>query len=307
MILQTARVVVLLALLVPVRPAGFRFAHAINSADWPAAVWPWLALVAIPLAFVAVASAGRRRRHSPWLLAGEGLLAALIGLLLPLWSLWSPFGQFTFPVVLHPLAAALRHPFAFDPGIVRGLYWLILVLAFTWLVLVAATALRQRRRGDAQAADGDGLRALRVSLQLARIPALVALLVVGTSLWARWAEALQVLDLAALRWSWVALAAAGLGFLTVALAGRAHRHPPWLLAGEGLVAAAVALLLLVPGGLGAYVFGGGQPGGMLESLAQLVEALGLTQGRSWFAPVLALAWVVIVADAAGRQLLKTDA
>lgn len=183
----------------------------------------------------------------------------------------------------------------------RGLHWFVLALGFAWLAVTTATALRQRRGADGEGGQGFGLGALRHTLQLTRIPALVVLLVVATSLWTRWAQALQVLDLPALRWHWVALAASGLAFLAVALAGRLRRHSPWLLAGEGLVAVTVAALVLVPGGLGASAFGA-EPGGTVDSLAPLVEALDLTQGRSWFAPVLALAWVVVVAETAVHQL-----
>lgn len=137
---------------------------------------------------------------------------------------------------------------------------------------------------------------------MVRVLVLLALLLPVRPMGFRLARAINAADWQAAVWPWLALVAIPVVFVAVASAGRGRRHPPWLLAGEGLLAAAVAVLLVVPGGLGAYVFGGGQPSGTLDSLAGLVEALGLTQGRSWFAPVLALAWVVVVVDAAGRQL-----
>lgn len=292
----------LLGLLVPVRPLGFRFARAINTADYEAAVWPWLALVVTAVVFVAVASGARRSRHPPWLLAGEAVLAALMGLIMPAWSLWSPLDRLTFPVVLHPLVAALRHPFAFDPAIVRGLYWFILLLSLAWLVTVATTALRQRRRGETPPRDDDGLATVRRRLRFARVPALIALLVVATSLWVRWAEALQVLDLGALRRSWVALAAADLAFFAVAWPAAAAGTRCGCWPARALSPWPSRCWCWCPAGSGAFVFGGAEPGGGWDPLAGFVAGLGLTQGRSWFGPVLALAWVVIVADAAvGRR------
>lgn len=119
--LQVARIPVLLGLLLPATPAGFRFTQAARVSAWEAAWWPWLVLVAVAIAFVAVAVTARDRRHPAWLLAIEGVIAGFIGLVMPLWSLWLPSGPLGWPPrVLRPLAERLISPTALEPGMVPG-------------------------------------------------------------------------------------------------------------------------------------------------------------------------------------------
>lgn len=135
------------------------------------------------------------------------------------------------------------------------------------------------------------------TLQAGRILVLVGLLLAVESLWPRWSTAVRLLEYPALRWTWLALAALALAFLTVALLARGRRQPPWLLAAEGLVAAITAVVFLVPGALGRS--------GLVEGvapLAEFVNDMALIQGTTWYLRVLVLIWLVIVADAAVRQV-----
>lgn len=60
---------------------------------------------------MAMVLAGRRTRHPTWLLVVEGVVAALLGLLLPLWDLWELTGRLAWPpAALEPLAEAFSHP-----------------------------------------------------------------------------------------------------------------------------------------------------------------------------------------------------
>lgn len=147
--LQVARVPVLLALLLVARPAQDRLLRASNTIDMDATEWPWLVLVAIPLVFMALALAARRTHHPPWLLTGEGVIAALLGLMLPLWGVWIVSGRFAWPPdALGPLAAAFSNPMSvggFAFGLGQAAHWFVVLLALAWLVVVIDTAVRQVR------------------------------------------------------------------------------------------------------------------------------------------------------------------
>lgn len=323
--LQVARIPVLLGLLLPATPVGSRFTRAARSSAWEAAWWPWLVLLAVAIAFVAVAVTSRGRRHPTWLLAVESVIAGFIGLVMPLWSLWVPSGPFGWPPrVLRPLAERLISPTALEPGMVPGgqaMHWFVLVLALAWLVIVAHTAIRQRRAtpsglhaaytAPASAEDGAEQRPAhaprevpspergRRSLQLARLLGLLALLVLAHPVLARWNEAVRVLQVETLRWTWAALAVVAIAFVAAALTGRARRHPAWLLAVESIIAVLVALVVFLPGALGGFIYAFT---GFEEMIGPLLErAIMLNPPWRWFGQVLTVAWLVIVAEAAIRQ------
>lgn len=182
------------------------------------------------------------------------------------------------------------------------------MLAFAWLVLVAATAFRQARHpGAAQPRPHESARrgvAEAATLQAGRIVVLLALLLIAGPVTTRWTEAMTVNDYPALWWIWLALAAIALVFLIVAVLGRGRRTPAWLLAGEGLIAAVVTVTLLLPGFVGGPV-GPGQPVEPVVRLLNLALDLELAEGRWFYLRALAIAWLVVVAEAATRHLLES--
>lgn len=305
--LQVARVPALLVLLMLAGPAQARLRPALNALDIEAVRWPALALVALTAAFMVVVLVGRRIRHPAWLLVVEAILAGLLGLLLPLWDLWPLTGRLAWPpAVLEPLAEAFSHPAVLTFG--QAANWLTIVLALAWLVLVAATAFRQARYPGAAQPRPHLLspRAVAVgaTLQAGRILVLLALLLIAGPLTARWIKAMNLLDYPALSWIWLALAAIALVFLIVAVLGRGRRTPGWLLVGEGLAAVVVAVALLLPGFVDVLV----RPGQPVEPVVRWVNFafdLGLAEGRWFFLRALAIAWLIVVVEAAARQLLES--
>lgn len=306
--LQAARIPGLLVLLLLAGFAQARLRPALNTVDMEAARWPALMLAGLTVAFMAMVLAGRRTRHPAWLLVVEGVVAALLGLLLPLWDLWSLTGPLAWPPeALEPLAKALRHPAAGPLGFGQATNWLVIVLALAWLVLVAETAFRQARHPGAahprpHVSAPRGI-AVSATLQAGRILVLLALLLVAGPMTTRWTEAMRLIEYPALWWAWLALAAIALVFLLVAVLGRGRRTPAWLLAGEGLVAAVIAVTLLLPGFVGGV--GPGQPVEPVVRLLNLALDLGLTEGRWFYLRALAIAWLVVVAEAATRHLLES--
>ena len=127
-ILQIGRIPLLLALSLAAGPPKLALVRAVARGDLGANWRPWLLLVTLAAIFMVAALAGRGSRHPPALLAIEALLAATIGVTPPTaWILWLGIGPIT-----HAVGATSGN--LFMPA-----------LAIAWLVIVAATGLRQRR------------------------------------------------------------------------------------------------------------------------------------------------------------------
>ncbi|MFP4513649.1 MAG: hypothetical protein ACLFRV_11950 [Acidimicrobiales bacterium] len=92
----------------------------------------WASLVSLMLVFAAVTIVGRERETLPAILALEGVLAATLTFVPPFqWAVW--FGVSTFTDAT---------------GGTLGLFGLMQPLAATWLVVVAATAIKTSRSGS---------------------------------------------------------------------------------------------------------------------------------------------------------------
>lgn len=109
----------------------------------------WTVLVAIAVAFLVIAVVARQGRQPRWLLAVEGAIAGLIGVVVPVWGVWLGVGPEAAPLpgVVQPLATALSAP-PFAPGVEgtgMGLAtnWFVLVLALAWLVIVVHALVRR--------------------------------------------------------------------------------------------------------------------------------------------------------------------
>lgn len=269
-----------------------------------------LLLTVLAAGFVAVAVAGRERRHPPWLLTTEGVITALIGLVLPLWALM-PFGRTTFawpPDLLQPLAGALSRPqfVGSAAGLGQAANWYVLVLALAWFVVVVELAVRQRRPirwpEDSRPSWQKTVAKRRTGLQLARVLVLVGLLLAAGPVMARWREAFQVTDLGSLWWTWLLVVAVVLVFLGVAVVGRRGRQPVWLLVGEGLIAA--LLSMLAPGWMMPRTPQPATAGTPIDEWAQnLLDTF--TTGPTLFTTVLTLTWLLIVAESAVPQARRT--
>lgn len=305
-----ARVPVLLALLFLAGPVLHWRAQAMTRATIQDAEQATLLITILAAGFVGVAVAGRGRRHPAWLLTAEGVIAALIGIILPLWALM-PFERPTFawpPDILQPLASALSSPpfVGSAAGLGQAANWFVLVLALTWLVVVVELAVRQHRRirwpQESQRWWQKMIAKRRTGLQLARVLVLLGLLLAAGPVMARWREAFQVADFASMWWTWVLVVGVVLAFLTVAVGARWGRHPLWLLAGEGVIAALISVL--APGWV---MLRSPQPaaaGTPLDEWAQnLVDTF--TAGPTPFTTVLTLAWLLIVAESAVRQTRRS--
>jgi hypothetical protein len=126
---QLARIPVLLALLAS-SDRRARDLVAVTTRLDTAALWPaWIFLVAIMLGFATVMLVGRSAHHPVAILGLEAALAAILGLVPPMYLvLWFGVGRFSGTLLV---------------GLVQP-------LALTWLVVVVSTAVRQlRRAGDA--------------------------------------------------------------------------------------------------------------------------------------------------------------
>lgn len=305
--LQVGRVAALLVVLLLARPVLSRLLQMSQTANTEGLRWLALALVAIPLVFMGVVVVARRTRHPSWLLVVEGVLAALLGLVLPLWGLTDVSGAFAWlPDAVDRAAAAFRHPIGVAvPGLGQAANWLVVVLALAWLVSVVATAVHQRRHpplwyASSTSAPPSGSVGVRTLTQAGRILALVVLLLVAGWVLTPWSQALTTVEFATLWWTWLALAAIALAFLVGAAAGRGSRHRPWLLAGEALVAAVIAVVLVGPGVIGSFL--GPVPAReVVARMLRLPAEVGVTTGMWFYLETLAIAWLVVVADTALRQ------
>lgn len=313
--LQVARVPVLVVLLLLVRPVQARLFPAINTLDAEAARWPTLTLVATPIVFMVVVVVARRTRHPPWLLAVEGVIAALLGLILPLWGGWALSGRFSWPPeALAGIAEAFSHAMAVGGalGLGQAANWLVVVLGLAWLVLAADTAVRQARQPHTH---GDRAKpmaarrgvAVRSTLPTGRILALLGLLLLSGPAGARWIEAFTTIEYPALRWTWLALAGIALAFLVIAVLGRGPRYSLWLVAGEAVLAGVIAAVWLLPALAGPFL---GREG--LEVVARLSELatqagveLNVTETTWFYTPVLAIAWFVVAAETLVRHLRES--
>lgn len=134
LLLQSLRIPLLVALLAVAAAPAPGLLRAFARVELDAALYPWLVMVASGFAFVALATWRRMERHPPSLLAVEGLVAALVGLIPPLaWVQW--FGVGRLPDLL-----GVAHEFMF-----------IHALGISWLVVVVATAIRQARGAQLRA------------------------------------------------------------------------------------------------------------------------------------------------------------
>lgn len=129
------------------------------------------------------------------------------------------------------------------------------------------------------------MKAARTALQLARIPALLALLWATAEPVKSQAQAISILSQEDYRPAWALIAFLSLAFVVLMLAGRRRRHPFVLLAVEGAAAAVVAF----------------------TSPMDWVNWLGV--GGSWVtamggghAQALAMAWLGVVGLRAFHQL-----
>jgi len=139
-----------------------------------------------------------------------------------------------------------------------------------------------------QARDDGADRATRqIALQAVRIPMLLAVLALLGPPLLTFQRALMRAELPTAGRGWVVIAAVVLVFVVVALLGRTARHPPGILAVEAVVA---GLLGLIPPTAWISWFG----------ISGLPLIMGIAAG-SVVVPVLALAWLAIVATTGMRQ------
>lgn len=124
-LLQYLRIPLLVVLLAAATVPEQEFFRAFTRLELDAARQPWFLIVVSGLAFVAVSLWGRTNRHPPGLLAVEGLVAAVLGLVPPMvWVQWFGVGLFL--------------------GVATGNMF-VHALALAWLGVVLATAIRQAR------------------------------------------------------------------------------------------------------------------------------------------------------------------
>lgn len=136
-------------------------------------------------------------------------------------------------------------------------------------------------------------------MQLTRILGLLALLVVAHPVLERLAPSGPRCPRRAPAVDLGVLAVIAIAFVAAALLGRARRHPAWLLAVEGIIAVLAAVVMSLPGAPGGFIYAFT---GFEETLGPVFElAIMLNPAWRWFGQVLALAWLVIVAEAAIGQ------
>lgn len=155
------------------------------------------------------------------------------------------------------------------------------------------------------AARGSG--AVRSTLLPGRLLALIALLLLSGPASARWTDAFMTIEYPALRSTWLALASIALAFLLIAVVGRGHRSSSWPVAGEAILAAAIAAVWLLPALTGPFL---GRHN--LEALARLSELAthagvqgNVTEPTWFYTPVLATAWFVVAAATVVRHLRES--
>lgn len=128
--MKIARIPVLLALLVASGPLQWRYAQTrfVFTQDGAvSSVPPWLALVAVAVAFIVVASARRDERHATPLLALEALVAFIIAIVPPL--IWAEVAAGAWTEAMGGTTGASYAQ----------------ILAVVWLLVVIRTLRGQRR------------------------------------------------------------------------------------------------------------------------------------------------------------------
>lgn len=156
-------------------------------------------------------------------------------------------------------------------------------------------------------------------LRILRVPLLLALLLLSSPVFERHLSALQRVEMDRLQSTWTALVTIAVVFLIAAVIGRQQRQPLWLLVVEALLAGLIGLIGLIVPAWGMWLGGMGPDGLALPGALQLlVEAFGdprfvagplqgMGVALNWFVLVLALAWLVVVAESAIRQIRQTRA
>jgi len=128
--MKIARIPVLLALLVASGPLQWRYAQTrfVFTQDGAvASVPPWIALVAVAVAFIVVASARRSERHATPLLAVEAIVAFIIAIVPPL--IWAQVAAGAWTEAMGGTTGASYAQ----------------ILAVVWLLVVIRTLRGQRR------------------------------------------------------------------------------------------------------------------------------------------------------------------
>jgi len=128
--MKIARIPVLLALLVASGPLQWRYAQTrfVFTQDGAvSSIPPWLALVAVAVAFIVVASARRDERHATPLLALEALVAFIIAIVPPL--IWAEVAAGAWTEAMGGTTGASYAQ----------------ILAVVWLLVVIRTLRGQRR------------------------------------------------------------------------------------------------------------------------------------------------------------------
>jgi len=136
-VLHFARVPVLIGLLLAVAQVQEPYMAAWSRLEIGESRSLWLLMLVLAAAFVAVSLADRQRPHSWSVLALEGVIAAIVGLIPPVqWIMW-----FDISTVTELVAAT-------TPTVI------VPVLAIAWLVTVVMTFVRQVRSADSRVTVG---------------------------------------------------------------------------------------------------------------------------------------------------------
>lgn len=308
---QVARIAALVGLLLLADPVLSQRVEVLSGGPGGGGAWAAVALVGLPVVFVGLAVAGRGGRRPGWGLALEALIAALLGVILPGCAVILAAVEVAGwpPAVVRPLVDALSLPAAVDSlaGLAQAANWYVLVLALAWLVIVVESAGRQRRwdrdgsGGQPAREPGGAAEGWRRGLRVGRPLALVALLWLADPVRARWEEAFALVEAASMWWTWLLMSAVAVAVVAVAVVGRRRRHPRWLLAGEGVLAAVIGLVLAAP------VLPAPMPGRDIavvdEAMAALLETFGT--GTTPYVGVLALVWLVVVVATAVSQTARS--
>lgn len=129
-----------MGLLLAAGPVMARWREAFQVTDLGSLWWTWLLVVAVVLVFLGMAVVGRRGRQPVWLLAGEGIIAALFSVLAPGWMMLRTPQPATAGTPIDEWAQNLLDTFTTGPTPFTT------VLTLTWLLIVAESAVRQARR-----------------------------------------------------------------------------------------------------------------------------------------------------------------
>lgn len=134
-LLHVVRVPVLIGLLLATKPAQERLFRAATRLELGAVWLPWAWIATLGVVFCVLALVGRGERQPRAVLAGEGIVAAVLALPSVLWGQWLGFGWL-------PNALGLATGSTFVSG-----------LAVAWLVIVVLTGMRVLRVGWSAATD----------------------------------------------------------------------------------------------------------------------------------------------------------